>query len=120
MEHVASLTAWSRDNMLRALPHVAPAWLDSGRVELVTADGRLGLPRAGPFDVIHVGAASPGPPHELLTQLKPGGRLVAPVGSTSEDQELLAYDKAQDGTVTSRMLLDVRFVPLCSLVDQLS
>jgi protein-L-isoaspartate(D-aspartate) O-methyltransferase len=55
--------------------------LGGERVEVICADGSVGLPERGPFDAIAVHAAAPAEPQELLAQLAPGGRLVAPVTS---------------------------------------
>ena len=50
-------------------------------------------------------------PGELVSQLKPGGRIVLPVG-TDWDQYLVVVEKAADGTTSRRDILPVRFVPL--------
>jgi protein-L-isoaspartate(D-aspartate) O-methyltransferase len=75
-------------------------------------DGYNGWPEHAPFDSIIVTAAAPEVPQPLLDQLKPGGRLVIPVGGTGEVQQLLVIDKRADGTTTIRRALPVRFVPL--------
>ena len=51
-------------------------------------------------------------PQPLIDQLKPGGRLVVPVGGQSSNQSLLLIEKQADGKVTQRSVLGVRFVPL--------
>ncbi|MEE8499650.1 MAG: protein-L-isoaspartate O-methyltransferase, partial [Kiloniellales bacterium] len=51
-------------------------------------------------------------PPPLVAQLKPGGRMVIPVGPAFMVQQLVLVTKAADGTVSSRQLLPVRFVPL--------
>lgn len=51
-------------------------------------DGRLGYPEYAPYDIIHVGAAASKTPLALLDQLKNGGRLICPVGSTEQNQFL--------------------------------
>jgi len=51
-------------------------------------------------------------PQPLIDQLKPGGRLVVPVGGQSAGQSLLVIEKQPDGTLTRRNVLAVRFVPL--------
>jgi protein-L-isoaspartate(D-aspartate) O-methyltransferase len=75
-------------------------------------DGYAGWPEHAPFDSIVVTAAAPEVPQPLIDQLKPGGRLVIPVGATGEVQQLLVIDKRADGTATRRRMLPVRFVPL--------
>ncbi len=80
---------------------------------LVTqGDGYLGWPEHAPFDRIIVTAAPPELPRALLDQLAPGGRLVAPVGPTSESQVLILATKDADGRIRRQKRLDVRFVPM--------
>ena len=81
------------------------------------ADGRLGWPEAAPYDAIHVGAAAPQIPKPLLDQLKPGGRMVIPVGTFF--QGLQVVDKNLDGTLSVRTETSVRYVPLTSADEQL-
>ena len=73
-------------------------------------DGYQGWPEHAPFDAILVTAAADHVPPALVAQLKPGGRLVIPVGSQS--QELMVIEKRSDGTMTSSEVIPVRFVPL--------
>jgi|SRR5262245_13848655 len=75
-------------------------------------DGYHGWPEAAPFDAIIVTAAAPQVPQPLVDQLKPGGRLVIPVGAESQVQELLVVEKKADGSTTVKRTLPVRFVPL--------
>jgi protein-L-isoaspartate(D-aspartate) O-methyltransferase len=81
------------------------------------ADGREGWPELAPYDAIHVGAAAPQIPEALVEQLKPGGRMVIPVGTMF--QELKVVDKKLDGTVSIRDETSVRYVPLTSKEAQL-
>lgn len=111
IEHVDELTQWSKANL--AKDPATKALLAAGAISVVSGDGRLGLPDKAPFDVIHVGAASPSRPDALIAQLAPGGRLIAPVGTAS--QSLTAYDKGADGSVTITELMGVQYVPLTSL-----
>ena len=83
----------------------------------LNADGRLGWAELAPYDAIHVGAAAPEIPEALIEQLKPGGRLVIPVGTFI--QELKVIDKKNDGSITIRDKLPVRYVPLTSREAQL-
>ena len=75
-------------------------------------DGYEGWPEAAPFDAIMVTAAPTEVPQPLIQQLKPGGRLVVPVGPRDDAQELLLIEKQPDGSTLSRRTLPVRFVPL--------
>ncbi len=93
--------------------------LESGRVIIVTGDGRLGYPDKAPYDAIHVGAAAVVVPSELHDQLKPGGRLVIPVGHQASTQFLEQHDKQKDGTVVVKQLMGVLYVPLTNRKDQL-
>jgi protein-L-isoaspartate(D-aspartate) O-methyltransferase len=81
-------------------------------VTVRVGDGYNGWPEHAPFDSIIVTAAAPEVPQPLLDQLKPGGRLVIPVGGTGDVQQLLVIDKQEDGSTTTRRALPVRFVPL--------
>jgi len=75
-------------------------------------DGYQGWPEQAPFDGIIVTAAAPHIPPPLIQQLKPGGKMIIPVGATSAVQELLLIEKKKDGTITQKSVLPVRFVPL--------
>jgi protein-L-isoaspartate(D-aspartate) O-methyltransferase len=78
-------------------------------------DGYHGWEEHAPYDKIIVTAAPNHIPPALVTQLRPGGRLVIPVGSADPGirvQDLLLIEKAADGTTTSTTIISVRFVPL--------
>jgi len=77
-----------------------------------TADGYYGWPAQAPFDAIVVTAAASSVPPPLVAQLKPGGRMVIPVGSSFFTQTLMLVEKRADGRVRTRQILPVRFVPL--------
>ena len=77
-----------------------------------SGDGYQGWPEHAPFDAIMVTAAPREVPQPLIEQLKPGGRLVVPVGGQANGQDLLLIEKRPDGTVARRNILAVRFVPL--------
>jgi protein-L-isoaspartate(D-aspartate) O-methyltransferase len=86
--------------------------LGYANVEVRIGDGYAGWPEQAPFDAIVVTAAAPQVPQALIDQLKPGGRLVIPVGAAGGAQELLLIIKRADGSVERRSVLPVRFVPL--------
>ena len=69
-------------------------------------------PEHAPFDAIVVTAAGPIIPPALLDQLRPGGRLVMPIGDPRRTQWLTVVDKDADGKITTRSVLEVVFVPL--------
>jgi protein-L-isoaspartate(D-aspartate) O-methyltransferase len=81
-------------------------------VEARAGDGYHGWPEAAPFDGIVVTAAASHIPPPLVQQLKPGGRMVIPVGSRFSVQQLVLVEKNEAGRVTTRQLLPVAFVPL--------
>jgi protein-L-isoaspartate(D-aspartate) O-methyltransferase len=74
-------------------------------------DGYKGLPAFAPFDKIIVTAAAPYIPVDLITQLKPGGILVIPVGA-SDTQVMTKITKRTDGSIAEEKLDLFRFVPL--------
>ena len=75
-------------------------------------DGYIGWPERAPFDAIIVTAAAPQVPPALVAQLKPGGRMVIPVGAEREVQFLHVMVKRADGSISTQRSLPVRFVPL--------
>jgi protein-L-isoaspartate(D-aspartate) O-methyltransferase len=81
-------------------------------VKTRVGDGYYGWPEAAPFDSIIVTAAASHVPPPLIKQLKPGGHIVIPLGTQFMTQYLMLVEKKQDGSVTTRQILPVRFVPL--------
>lgn len=75
-------------------------------------DGYYGWEEHAPFDVILVTAVASHVPPPLIRQLKPGGRMVLPVGSRFTTQQLVRVEKRADGRITTQQLLPVAFVPL--------
>ncbi len=75
-------------------------------------DGYHGWPEEAPFDAVVVTAAASHIPPPLVEQLRPGGRMVIPVGSPFLTQQLTVVEKDATGEVRTRQLLPVRFVPL--------
>ncbi|MGH9319037.1 MAG: protein-L-isoaspartate(D-aspartate) O-methyltransferase [Vicinamibacteria bacterium] len=104
VEFIPELAARARDKLLS---------LGYQNVHFRVGDGREGWPEAGPFDGILVGAAPLTVPPKLLEQLTGSGRLVLPVGgSTEQELELHERDPIDPGKFRVRSLGAVRFVPL--------
>ncbi len=86
--------------------------LGYANITVRSGDGYLGWPEQAPFDIILVTAAPEEVPAALVAQLKPGGRLIVPVGPRYDVQDLRVMVKDQAGHVTTRSVIPVRFVPL--------
>ncbi len=95
----------------------ALARLGYTNVQVRIGDGYQGWPDAAPFDIILVTAAPEAVPSALVAQLKPGGRLVIPVGPVGGVQDLLVMEKDAAGATTTRKVIPVRFVPLVKRKD---
>jgi protein-L-isoaspartate(D-aspartate) O-methyltransferase len=80
-------------------------------VEVRTGDGYKGWEERAPFDAIMVTAGADEVPPPLLRQLKPGGRMIIPVGPAGSVQYLTLIEKQADGSIRSRRVAPVRFVP---------
>ncbi len=78
-------------------------------VRIQIGDGYLGWPENAPFDRIIVTAAPDHVPQPLIDQLKPGGKMIIPVGRM--EQELVLIEKSEQG-VSRRSTIPVRFVPM--------
>jgi protein-L-isoaspartate(D-aspartate) O-methyltransferase len=101
--------------LVPALAHDAEARLKQLNFDNVTVragDGYGGWPEHAPFDIVVVTAAPDRVPEPLLQQLKPGGRLVVPVGPRYGRQELLLLEKDSSGALRTTRVAPVRFVPL--------
>ena len=85
--------------------------LGYSNVSVSIGDGYQGWPEFAPFDAILVTAAPEAVPEPLIMQLKPGGRLVIPVGPENEVQSLQVLEKTEDGQMHVTHVLPVRFVP---------
>lgn len=94
------------------------ARLGYSNVTVRAGNGYLGWPEQAPFDGIIVTAAPEDVPQPLVEQLKPGGRMVIPVGGVWDTQYLLLLTKKSDGTVDRRTLMPVRFVPMTGRPEQ--
>ena len=82
------------------------------RVKTRQGDGYFGWNEEAPFDAMVVTAAVDHVPPPLIRQLKPGGVMVLPVGSRFLVQQLVLVAKDSAGSITTRQILPVRFVPL--------
>lgn len=94
---------------LEAKARLAALGYDNIHVRI--GDGYQGWPDHAPFDAILVTAGIDHVPQPLIDQLKPGGRIVIPVGPEGRTQELLVIEKNQDGSVQETRTIPVRFVP---------
>jgi protein-L-isoaspartate(D-aspartate) O-methyltransferase len=86
--------------------------LDYRGVAVKAGDGYFGWAEHGPFDAILVKEAVDHLPPPLLAQLKPGGRMVLPVGPAVGAQELTLVEKDRDGNLRRTVVLPVKFTPL--------
>jgi protein-L-isoaspartate(D-aspartate) O-methyltransferase len=86
--------------------------LGVANAELHVGDGHRGWPAAGPYDAIVVTAAPPDVPDALVAQLRPGGRLVLPLGEAHRVQELWLVERLPDGSTRRTRKLAVQFVPM--------
>ena len=86
--------------------------LGYNNIETRIGDGYHGWPEHAPFDAIIVTAAAAEVPPALVAQLKPGGRMVIPLGSAYDVQFLHVMVKRTDGSIATQRSLPVRFVPL--------
>jgi len=102
IEIVKPLAAEARERLAR---------LGYRNVEVRTGDGYLGREEHAPFDAIMVTAGASEVPPPLVQQLKPGGRMVIPVGPAQSVQYLTLIEKQADGSVRSSRVAPVRFVP---------
>lgn len=99
LERISELVSSARRNLEKA---------GISNVTVIEGDGSLGLPEHAPYDRISVAAAAPRVPQALQEQLKPGGRMVLPVGS--DYQRLLVVTRKNGFFVEEKM--GVIFVPL--------
>lgn len=83
-------------------------------VEVACRNGSFGWPEKAPFDAISVAAASPTIPADLVRQLKPGGRMVIPLGLPGSPQELTLVEKTGGESYRQKQVLSVIFVPFVS------
>ena len=104
--------AIERHGELARLASERMAKLGYDNVRIVEGDGTRGYPEEAPFDAIVAAASGSHIPQALLDQLKPGGRIVMPLGAPGAIQELVKVTKRADGSLEQVNLGGVRFVPL--------
>lgn len=103
IEIIEALATRARQDLVR---------LGYNNITTKLGDGYYGWAEHGPFDSIVVTAAAGHVPPPLIEQLKPGGRMVIPVGGRFMTQTLLLIEKTESGEVITRQFGAVRFVPL--------
>ncbi|MCK7611487.1 protein-L-isoaspartate(D-aspartate) O-methyltransferase [Roseibium sediminicola] len=103
IERLPELTDLARSNLEAA---------GYGNVEVLCADGTLGCPDKAPFDAIAVAAGAPAVPASLKQQLKVGGRLVIPVGTSKRLQDLVRVRRVSEQEFKTEDFGGVAYVPL--------
>jgi protein-L-isoaspartate(D-aspartate) O-methyltransferase len=103
IEIIAALASTAQERLAR---------LGYTNVDIRVSDGYYGWEAHAPYDAIIVTAAASHIPPPLLQQLKPGGRMVIPVGSPFLTQQLTWVEKTPEGSLRTRQMLPVAFVPL--------
>jgi protein-L-isoaspartate(D-aspartate) O-methyltransferase len=103
IEDVEPLVAPARERLKR---------LGYDNIEVRHGDGYFGWPEHAPYDGIIVTCGAPHVPQPLVEQLKPGAKLVIPVGHELFGQVLMVVEKDREGTAVQKKVLDVAFVPL--------
>jgi len=86
-------------------------------LRLILGDGSLGFAPQAPYDGILVTAAASAGIEALKEQLKPGARLIVPVGPVNQTQHLVVVERGLDGEFHQHELMPVRFVPLVSRLN---
>ncbi|XKL66863.1 hypothetical protein PGB90_010283 [Kerria lacca] len=108
IDHIPELVNKSIKNVEKDKPEL----LFTKQLQFIVGDGRKGYAKEAPYNAIHVGAVSPSLPRMLIAQLKPGGRLIIPVGVERGDQYLEQIDKNTDGSLQRKRLIGVFYIPL--------
>jgi len=108
----ARVVAIERHHALAELAAARMERLGYDNIRIVEGDGTRGFAEEAPYDAILAAASGSHVPDQLIAQLKPGGRLVMPVGSQLWSQSLVKVTKNEDGSLTRENLGAVRFVPL--------
>jgi len=107
IEIVPELVEFAKNNLKEDQPQL----LKDGVITVKSGNGWEEL-KGHEFDAIHVGAAAVSVPEALIKLLKPGGRMLIPIGPPGGDQALYQLDKDEKGKVATEKLLGVRYVPL--------
>ena len=108
----AEVIAIERHHELVELAQGRMKRLGYGNVRVVEGDGTLGWPEEAPYDAIVAAASGSHVPQSWIAQLKPGGRIVVPLGDPHSVQSLVKVTKHEDGSLEREDLGGVRFVPL--------
>ena len=103
IERQPELVAVARERLQR---------LGYDNVRIVAGDGTRGWAEGAPYDAIMAAASGSHVPPPLVEQLRPGGRLVMPIGDPRDSQRLVKVVRREDGTTQTEDLGGVRFVPL--------
>lgn len=103
VERIPELVEFARRNLER---------VGVKNVHVILGDGSKGFPPKAPYDRIIVTAGAPKVPEPLVEQLKPGGRLIIPVGSYHLWQDLYIVEKTEKGEIREKRWGGVAFVPL--------
>ena len=115
VEHIPQLYKLSLENINKHHSNL----LNEGKVILKNSDGRLGCKDYAPYKAIHVGAAAPQVPKDLVEQLDKNGRMFIPVGRQYESQYIYIIDKDSNGKISEKRVLSVNYVPLTDKEKQL-
>ena len=113
IEHIESLYEKSKENIYKHHANL----IENKKLILLNEDGRKGIKQYAPFKVIHVGAAAPEIPQDLIDQLDNNGRMFIPVGTY--DQWIYLVDKDSNGNITKKKLMGVCYVPLTDKEKQI-
>ncbi len=115
VDHIQEIIDYSINNINKHHANL----LKEKKIIIEKCDGRNGCEKYAPYKVIHVGAASPTVPEDLIEQLDYGGRMFIPVGEENDTQWLSIVDKDLDGEVTQEKVMGVCYVPLTTPEKQL-
>ncbi|EMR08433.2 protein-L-isoaspartate O-methyltransferase [Pneumocystis murina B123] len=113
VEHIKELAEQAKEN-LKKMPDTYEM-LKDGRIKIICADGRLGYPKEGPYDVCHVGACAKEIYQTLKDQLKENGRMVIPVGDEYEQYIMYVYKDINSRITVKRLSQVKKYVPLTDL-----